>query len=232
VYIAGLPGVDAKQFAGDPRTRRTSNRLVLPAQWQFSTGASPGKSVEIFVLAGHIELGDIPLGPGGYAYLPPGSFGMNMRTRDGAMLLYFLDDADPLAAIQTPYFVDSTSLDWQASTDDVAAFGLAVKQLRTDPGSGASTRLLKIEPGASLPWQKSSVPEEGYLVSGIYQHSECVNGEVATATYTQGGYFKRPADAINGGADAGSVETSVWFLRILSAATTELTGGCEPVSAN
>ena len=81
VFLAGLPGVRAKQLAGNPETRRSSNRIILPPDWQFTTGASPGKSVEIFVLAGEIALGDLPLGPGAYAYIPPGSTGLQMFTK-------------------------------------------------------------------------------------------------------------------------------------------------------
>ena len=226
VYIAGLPGVDAKQFVGDPRTRRSSNRLVLPPEWQFSTGASPGKSVEIFVLEGDVTVGDITLDQGGYAYLPSGSLGTSMSTSSGAMLLYFLDDSNPAAVIQTPFIVDSDLLNWQSASDAVEDFGLSHKELRADPGSGAVTRLLKIEPGATLPWEKTSVPEEGYLLYGSFTDSECVNGEPATAVYTRGGYFKRPPGAIHGGPDAGSQQSSVWFLRTLTAGKTEAVAGC------
>ena len=83
-FIAGLPGVRAKQLAGNPQTRRSSNQILLPADWQFTTGASPGKSVEIFVLAGEIVLADLTLGPGGYAYIPPGSTGLQMKSSRGA----------------------------------------------------------------------------------------------------------------------------------------------------
>jgi len=226
VYIASLPGVDAKQLIGDPRTRRSSNRLVLPAEWQFSTGASPGKSVEIFVLAGAIKVGDIDLDQGGYAYLPSGSLGMSMSTSDGAMVLYFLDDSDPSSVIQTPFILDSDMLDWRAASDEVEEFGLSFKELRADPGSGAVTRLLKIEPGATLPWQKNTVAEEGYLLSGSFQGSECVNGEVATSGYTSGGYYKRPPGAVHGGPDAGSQQPAVWFLRTLSAGAAQTVDGC------
>jgi hypothetical protein len=52
VFLAGLPGARAKQLAGDPRSRRSSNRVLLPENWQFTTGASPTQSVELFVLVG------------------------------------------------------------------------------------------------------------------------------------------------------------------------------------
>ena len=45
--------------------------------------------MEIFVLQGVLTLADIELGPGGYAFLPAGSLGFNLRTYDGARILYF-----------------------------------------------------------------------------------------------------------------------------------------------
>ena len=74
-FIANLPGVRAKRLAGDPETRQFSSRIVIPPDWQFTTGASPGQSVEIFVLAGQLTVGEFDLTPGGYAWLPPGSSG-------------------------------------------------------------------------------------------------------------------------------------------------------------
>ena len=216
VYIAGLPGVSAKQFAADPQTRRTSNRILLPAQWQFGTGAAPDKSVEIFVLAGEIHLADISLGPGGYAYLPAGSLGMSMRTTQGAELLYFLDQPDPDAVIQTPLIMSSGSMPWKAMSDNPGDFGLSVRELRADPGSGARTWLLKIDPAARQEWHKRPAVLEGYLVQGNYQHSECVDGQVATWRYSKGGYFQRPPGVLNGGPEAKSDGTSIWLLRTLT----------------
>ncbi len=104
--------------------------------------------------------------------------------------------------------------------------GLATKELRKDPGSGAATWLLKIMPGASIPWQKSSAVREGYLVKGNYQHSECVAGEVHTWQYMAGGYFYRPAETINGGPESTASNESVWFLRQVRKGTQETVSGC------
>ncbi len=87
IFMASLPGVRAKQFSGDPQTRRTSNRIDLPQAWKGTTGAAPGKSLEIFLLAGDLQVGDVKLGTGGYAHVPPGSFGFNLQTSDGARIL-------------------------------------------------------------------------------------------------------------------------------------------------
>ena len=213
VFIAGLPGIRAKQFAGDPRSRRTSNRLLLPPDWKGSTGASPGKSVELFVVAGEITLGGMPLEAGSYAYIPPGFTGSNFSTTDGAIVLYFLDDPNPDAVIQTPLVLDSNIVDWRPASDEPEDIGFSVKELRFDPGSGVRIWLLRIDPGATQFWRQSTATEEGYLLSGSYRHSECVDGEVLTDDYLPGGYFARPAGAVHGGPEAHATSSSVWFLR-------------------
>jgi quercetin dioxygenase-like cupin family protein len=223
VFMAALPGVRAKQFAGNPQTGRTSNRINLPPAWKGTTGGTPGKSLEIYVLAGELEVADVKLGPGGYAHVPPGTFGFNMQSIDGAQVLYFLDDVDPLAMIRSPIILDSRIVDWQPG--DVS--GVSIKELRSDPGNGARTWVMKVEPGATIPWQSSSVVREGYLASGQYQHSECVGGEVHTAIYNTGGYFYRPADAIHGGPAATAISESVWVLRERTASSEKTVESCE-----
>ncbi len=222
VFMAALPGIRAKQLAGDLQTQRTSNRINLPPEWSGTTGGMPGRSLEIFVLAGTIRLADIDLGVGGYAYLPAGSLGFNMTTQEGAQILYFVSDMDPEAVIRSPILIDSGLLDWQATSEG----GIMTKELRSDPGTGARTWLMRIEAGKSQPWQSSSAIREGYLVSGEYQHTECVLGEEITGQYTAGGYFYRPPAVINGGPLSGGPIDSVWFLREVSAGTETPASAC------
>ena len=229
VFLASLPGVRAKQLAGDPMTRRTSNRIDLPADWQGTSGGTPGRSMELFVLAGALRLADIELGPGGYAFLPAGSLGFNMRTDDGARILYFVNDVDPDAVIRAPIILDSALLQWQPTS----APGISTKELRADPGTGATTWLKRIAVGAAIPWESSSALREGFLVSGSYRHTECVGGEPVTDAYAAGGYFYRPPGIINGGPMAGADTEAVWLLRETGAAIHEMAEGCElPVPAN
>ena len=228
VFIAGLPGVRAEQLAGNPQTRRSSNRILLPPDWQFTTGASPGKSVEIFVLAGEVELVDLTLGAGGYAYIPSGSTGLQMKTSQGASLLYFLDDADPSAVIQTPLILSSDLVSWTPLSESPNDIGLSEKELRADPGSGARTWLMRIDPIASQSWQQSSTTREGYLVAGSYRESECLNGEVVTGDYGPGGYFQRVAGAVYAGPEAASVDAAIWFLRTLEKESLQTMAGCMP----
>jgi hypothetical protein len=222
VFVASLPGVRAKQLAGDPMTRRSSKRIDLPADWSGTSGGSPGRSLELFVLQGGLKIADISLGPGGYAFLPSGSLGFNLSSGSGARILYFLNDVDPDAVIRSPIIVDTDLLDWEASENP----GQWVMPLRSDPGSGALTWLLKIEPGSAVPWETTSTTREGYLVSGSYQHSECASGSAYTWQYLPGGYFFRPPGVVNGGPESKANSEAVWFLRQGETATTTKVPGC------
>ena len=213
-FLAWLPETRSKVFTSDARTRRTSMLLQLPADWDFTTGGAPDKALEIYLLEGDLTIGEFEFEPGGYAYLPSGSMGTRMSSRDGAMLLYFLNNVDKDAVIQTPLITNSNLLGWETASDGMEDFGISTKELRFDPGSGERTWLLKVEPGAIVSWQAASVRQEGFLVSGHYQHSECVDGVPSPGEYVKGGYFLRPAGAINGGPDAQALQTSIWFLRV------------------
>jgi len=223
VFVASLPGVRAKQLAGDPMTRRSSKRIDLPPDWSGTSGGAPGRSLEIFVLQGSLNIADIELGPGGYAFLPSGSLGFNLSAPSGARILYFVNDVDPESIIRSPIIIDAGLLDWEASDNP----GQWVKELRNDPGNGAMTWLLRIDTGASLPWEITSATREGYLVSGSYQHSECDTGTVLTWQYLPGGYFFRPANVINGGPAASATIEAVWLLRRSEAASTTPVPTCE-----
>lgn len=217
VFIAGLPGVRAKGLVGaNSDSAGGGYRIDLPSSWQGTSGASPDKTLEIFVIEGELSVADVALKRGGYAYLPPGTLGFKLKSSTGARILYFLDDIETSAVIRTPLILESGVIDWEQT----GIAGVAVKELRADPGSGARTWLQRVEPGATIPWQSSTANREGYLVVGNYTHSECVGSEVATDVYFAGGYVYRPAHSINGGPDSFAATTSIWFFR-------ELTGGEE-----
>lgn len=225
-YLAGLPQLSAKKLSSDSDNGRYSALLTLPAEWRWTTGASPGMSVEIYVLSGQVVLGEVTLHPGNYAYLPPGSLGLPMSTEAGAELLYFLDEADRSATIRTPLFTSREVIPWQPLVDDSPVAGSEEKVLRHDPGSGARTWLQRTQPGDTRPWQHSSALEEGFLLSGEYRHSECVDGSAVTGSYEAGGYFMRPAGVVNGGPRAGTSEGAVWLLRRPARATVARVDGC------
>lgn len=223
IFMASLPGVRAKQLAGDPQTRRTSNRVDLPPGWKGTTGGTPGRSLEIFVVKGELSIADVALPRGGYAYLPAGSLGFNLGSDAGAQVLYFLNDVDPDSMIRSPLILNSQLVSWEPT--DLA--GVSIKELRMDPGNSARTWLLKIATGATLPWQLSTGLREGYFLSGSYQHTECVDGQPFTWQYLPGGYFYRPANVINAGPEATAMTESVWFLRETKGGKHETVPACE-----
>jgi len=226
MFMASLPGIRAKQLAGDPQTRRTSNRIDLPPDWKGTSGGAPGRSTEMFVLEGSVTIADIELPPGGYIFLPAGSLGFNIESKEGARILYFVNDTDPESIIRSPIIIDANLLAWEPTSSP----GVAVKELRRDPGNGAATWLERIEGGASIPWQSSTSLREGYLVSGQFSDSECVLGEVLTWSYEKGGYFYRPAGAVHGGPESGGNTNATWFLRETEEGTNDIESGCAPIS--
>lgn len=207
MFMATMPGVRAKPYTSDIRTGVSSSRVDIPADWTGFTGGAPGKSLEIFVLAGVLRLSEFELGPGGYAYIPPGSLGFRLASDGGAQILYFLDEPDPRAHIRSPLIMERT-YDWHSASD-----GVDVIMLRNDTGNGSRSWLRRIRPGSKEPWESSSALREGYLVSGEYTTSECVAGEAVTGTYQPGGYFRRPAGALSGGFEARAVGEAIWFFR-------------------
>jgi len=221
MFVAALPGVRAKQYVSDMHTRTSSNRIDIPPDWSGTTGGAPGKSLEIFVLAGELKFSEFVLRSGGYAYVPPGNLGFRLKSDGGARILYFLDDVDASSVIRSPLILESTLLTWQETSP-----GVFVKELRADPGNGSKTWLKRIDPGANLPWQSSSANREGYLVRGEYQHSECFDGEAETGQYLPGGYFQRPANVVNAGPAASATAESVWFLREQGPGVTAIVDRC------
>ena len=209
IFMASLPGVRAKQLSGDPQTRRTSNRVDLPKDWKGTSGGVPGRSMEIFVIDGELTVADIVLESGGYAFLPAGSLGFNLAAKEGARILYFVNDTDPESVIRSPIIINSNLLPWEGT----AKLGVGSKELRSDPGNGAKTWLLRVSTGAAQAWESSSAVREGYLVTGNQQYAECVNGEVELWQYAPGGYFFRPADTISGGPDSLALTDSIWVMR-------------------
>lgn len=212
-FIAELPGVEARRLSGDMRSGRFSALLALPDSYRWNTGAQPGKSVELYVLAGDLTLSDLELTEGNHAYLPPGSLGMTMQSRGGARLLYFVDDASPDAVIQTPLFMSREVVPWKPISDAPGDSGIEIKELRSDPGSGARTWLMKVEPGAGRGWRRAEVAMEGFLLAGDYRTSECVGGKPVRGEYRAGGYFRRPAGAVFGGPETATEAGAIWLMR-------------------
>jgi hypothetical protein len=226
IFMASLPGVRAKQLSGDSQTRRTSNRIDLPKDWNGTSGGVPGRSMEIFVITGELLVADIALEEGGYAFLPAGSLGFNLSAKEGARILYFVNDSDPESVIRSPIIINSYLLNWE----DTAKVGVTTKELRNDPGNGAKTWLLRVNTGAAQAWESSTAIREGYLVTGNQQFAECVNGEIELWQYAPGGYFYRPADTISGGPESLALTDSIWVMRETTQGTNTVWPDCTAVT--
>jgi glyoxylate utilization-related uncharacterized protein len=183
--------------------------------------------MEIFVISGVLMVADIELKAGGYAFLPAGSLGFNLTAEEGARILYFVNDTDPESVIRSPIIINSDLLEWE----NTAKVGVASKELRSDPGNGAKTWLVKVSTGASQAWESSSAIREGYLVDGNQQYAECLNGEVELWQYAPGGYFYRPADTISGGPESLALTESVWIMRETSRGDSTIWPSCTIVEA-
>jgi len=221
VFLAALPGTRAKRYVEDYTTRTGRYRVSLPPSWSGTTGGVPDATVELFVLAGEVTVGDMKLIPGGYAYLPSGSLGFRLASTPGAEMLYFLSGQDPSAVIRSPLILDGVETHWQE-----IAPGISQYILRADPGSGARTWLLKTTAAAEAVWTSSTATREGYLVSGAHTVSECFEGEVKTGDYLPGGYFLRPANALSGGGKTATERGAIWFLSESTAATVTAAEAC------
>lgn len=222
VFLAELPGTRARLLSADAATRDGFYRVDLPAAWRGSSGASPGKSMELFVLAGRLSLGrEFELGPGGYAYLPSGSLGFNLDANDGVRVLIRLQRSDADAVIRTPIILDSGLMAWTELLP-----GVEEKELRFDPGSRERTTLRRFSVGRGLPWFVSLSATEGYLVSGDMTLAECVGGEARSGPYPADSYVSRPADVPWGGPDAEVAATAVWFMHQRNALGETTDGDC------
>jgi len=209
IFLAELPGVRARPIRLDLTRRNGYYRIELPSDWTGSTGATPGKAVEVFVLAGDLALGkERILGPGGYAYVPPGGLGFALRANSGAIVMYRVWDPRDGALMQTPLILDSGLVAWQETDID----GVFEKELRFDPGSQERTWLTRIEAGTSLPWRSSLSDRDGYLVSGQMTLAECTPQGPVIDEYVAGGYFVRPPDIAYFGPESVVAQDSIWLL--------------------
>lgn len=222
VFMATLPGVRAKRYSENVAERTGRYRIDLPADWTGTSGGVAQAALEIFVIAGELTVGDMKLIPGGYAYLPSGSLGFRLASSQGARILYMVSAEDPAAVIRSPLISDGVTPQWEEERP-----GIRMRILRQDPGSGATTWLVRVSPSAEHEWRRSQTAREGYLVSGAMTLSECFEGKERSGTYTAGGYFLRPGDTVFGGGDTAATRESTWFLREVNAGGEVPVAGCE-----
>jgi hypothetical protein len=116
---------------------------------------------------------------------------------------------------------------------------IRMKLMRHDERSGEKTWIVTLPGGGPgmygeghlPPWASSASWEEGFLLAGDMTVAECVpQGEVA-GTYTEGGYFFRPAGMRYGGPGLYSNTFAIWLIRSGRGHRVSYHGSCDGSSA-
>ena len=235
-----LPGVHPAQFkllSFDEKTGARTLLVRLPAGWSQAPGYHSA-DLEMFVLDGGVSMGGEAVGRYAYAYYPAG-YSHSYRTEFGATVLQMwggkpdyvaaaesrpgtpagtaiegwrYGDAPSIGPAQFPEFRD------EPSREDSP---IRLKLMRHDADSGEKTWIAILPGGGPAmygeghlpPWASSSSWEEGFLLAGDMTIAECLpQGEVA-GTYTEGGYFFRPAGMRHGGPSLYSNTYAIWLFR-------------------
>ena len=145
-----------------------------------SQSAPPLAGVQrfVFVLAGEVDLawegGRAVLGPGGYAYFPPGA-PHTLQSRQGARLNVFEKEYNPLpghpaGALPEAVVADEGQVPATPFLGDPGA--LLKTLLPGDPRYDMAVNLFTFQPGASLPRPEVHVMEHGLIFlsgGGVYR---------------------------------------------------------------
>ena len=149
------------------------------AQWQVTLekngrgeGATFGHEFFIYVLAGSIQLGNEKIGPGGYAYLPPGTpYSVRGLVRT-SRLLVFRKRYEPLAGVEAPSLIVGN----EAGRPEAPFLGDPQARLKTllpdEMGFDLAINIFTYDPGASLPFVETHIMEHGMVFltgGGVYR---------------------------------------------------------------
>ncbi len=225
-----LGGVKARVLSENPRSGRMAFVAEPPAGWSWGGAAADGRSLEIFVLAGKLDIDGRPLESRGYLYVAPKAGTPPLATRSDARLLVFVGPTGEPSGFTDWFIVDFDQSRWRPGlVGPRAGVDLPVEifDLKRDPTTGARTWLASIEPGFEFPWERHSMVEEGFLVEGVYDLNECLPGGVRSGRYTEGGYFYRPANILHGGPDSTARRPTIWLFRSPADLDVEFSAACD-----
>lgn len=234
-----LPGVQPAEFkllSFDESTGARSLLVRLPAGWKQAPGYHSA-DLEIFVVDGGISMGGEAVGRYAYAYYPAGH-AHSYSTEFGATVLQLWGgEPDYVANAESRPRANAKAIEgWRYG--DAPSMGpgqfpkfrdepfredspIRLKLLRHDENTGEKTWIAVVPGGGPRmygeghlpPWASSASWEEGFLLAGEMTVAECLpQGQVA-GTYTEGGYFFRPAGIRYGGPSLYSNSFAIWLLR-------------------
>lgn len=221
--LPALPGAQARTLSASSDGRRAAYELELPSGFRHVGRAGDFEgSLELIVLDGTLGVGEATLKRLDFAYVPPGGELSTLAALDGARVLMFLDPphADPAIVraqrARGRYVTHFADKNWKQATvarDAGRALALWVQDLKNDPDSTARTWYVKGGPDLSVPWERHSVVEEGYLVEGDYRLAECLPQGLVVGDYGPRGYFRRGPHIVHSGPESGTRGGVVWLMR-------------------
>ena len=191
-------GLRFKMLSLDATSGACSLKLALAARFRQDGGFSRS-ALELYVLSGSLELGRHRHGAGSYLYVPRGVALPELRSARGAEALAFYNDGPPSLVPSDSDHPDGERLGlsaidahqdlaWRPPGEQPAdAPGVLVKLLRTDPVTGACTRLVAWPPQ----FRRDAV---GFRDSG--EETYQLRGTLTTLQFGDlptGGYCWRPA---------------------------------------
>jgi hypothetical protein len=236
VPVSALPGARGKLLSRDDRSGRMAWLVAFPAGYRaaFEAGRFV-QSVEFVVLEGGLEFGTESLRARDFAFVPPrGSIPPLSSGQGGRVLVYFDPPAPDAAAAEQQrahgsYVTRHDESRWLPASVARGAgleIDLKVQHLKKDPYTTARTWYVKLSGGMSVPWERHSVVEEGYLIEGDFRMAECLPGRTVFGEYTTGGYFWRPPGIPHSGPDSGTRTGALWLQRAPATLDVEFLQGC------
>lgn len=136
-----------------------------------ASGNTTNRSLFVYVLKGSLRIDKEKLGPGGYAYLPPGRAYTAKATR-GTRLLFFEKRFEPLTdeAVPDTLFGQQTDVPGEAFMGDPDARLQTL--LPNIPAFDMAVNIFTYQPGATLPFVETHIMEHGLLMlsgQGVYR---------------------------------------------------------------
>jgi hypothetical protein len=249
--LSGVQPAQFKLLSFDENTGARTLLVDLPAGWKQASGYHSA-DLEMFVLEGGVSMGGEAAGRYAYAYYPAG-YAHSYGTEFGATVLQMWNGKpDYVANAQSRRGVraDEAVEGWRygdarsIGPSEFPAFRdepfrenspIRLKLMRHDEASGAKTWIAVLPGGGPAmrgeghlaPWASNAGWQEGFLLAGDMTVAECLpQGEVA-GTYTQGGYFFRPAGQRYGGPSLYSNTFAIWLFRSGSGHRVSYHSACE-----
>ena len=126
---------------------------------------APGREHFLYVLEGGVDAG-VPLGPGGFAYVPPDA-PLELAAPDGATLLWLRRAYEPADGFLVPAALSGDRADEPFT--DTPTQGVRRRELLPvdEPGRDFAMSILQFDPGCGLPQVEIHDEEHGlYMTAG------------------------------------------------------------------